>query len=217
MSSVRREDGSLVESFPECYKQFIPRRKISMISEIDITDTLNRYFGSETIGRPTPEVWQVDTDRFRLLLMLSSDRSWIRILLPIVPLKVAQPYILELLEANFDVTQTIRYAVHQDVLWGVFQHLGTTLTQSDLEAAIEQLVWLEQNGLNECFQRLAEKQVRQIVQIAKQQGQTLEATLQNLNRLYAEGLLGGLDQDSQERAQFLAAWQDQLERLWDSE
>jgi hypothetical protein len=32
--------------------------------------------------------------------------------------------------------------------------------------------------------------------------------------LYEEGMLGGLEQPPQERQQFLAAWQYQLERLW---
>jgi hypothetical protein len=196
-----------------------------MISESEITNTLNNYFGSETfangppavIARPSPEVWQVDTDQLRLLLLLSSDKSWIRILVPIVPLQTAQSYLIELLEANFDLTQMVHFAIHQDVLWGVFQHYYSTLSPQDLEAAINQLVWLHQNGINECFNFLVEKQVRQIIRASKLSGQSLEATLQNLNRLYEEGMLGGLDQDPEEREQFLAAWKLQLERLWDAE
>ncbi|PSF37565.1 hypothetical protein C7H19_09600 [Aphanothece hegewaldii CCALA 016] len=187
------------------------------MSESEITNTLNNYFGSETVARPTPEVWQVDTDQLRLLLMLSSDQTLIRILVPIVPLQTAQSYLIELLEANFDLTQMVRFAIHQGVVWGVFQHFGETLTTQDLKEAIDQLVWLHQNGLNECFKILVEKQVRQIIRASKLQGQSLEATLQSLNRLYEEGMLGGLDQDSQEREQFLSAWKLQLERLWDSE
>jgi hypothetical protein len=188
-----------------------------MVSENEITNTLNTYFGSEKVARPTPEVWQVDTDQLRLLLLISSDQSLIRILVPIVPLQTAQSYLMELLEANFDLTQMVRFAVHQEVLWGVFQQFRATLTPEDLKAAIEQLVWLHQNGLNECFKILVEKQVRQIIRASKQQGQSLEATLQSLNRLYEEGMLGGLDQSSQEREQFLSAWKTQLERLWDTE
>lgn len=188
-----------------------------MVSENEITNTLNTYFGSETVARPTPEVWQVDTDQLRLLVLISSDQSWLRIIVPIAPLQTAQSYLIELLEANFDLTQMVRFAIHQEVLWGVFQQSCATLTPEDLKAAIEQLVWLHQNGLNECFKILVEKQVRQIIRASKQQGQNLEATLQSLNRLYEEGMLGGLDQSSQEREQFLSAWKNQLERLWDSE
>lgn len=188
-----------------------------MISEIDITETLNRVFSSENVTRPSSEVWQVDTDQLRLLLLLSSDQSWIRILVPIAPLQVAQSYLIELLEANFDLTQMVHFAIHQEVLWGVFQHYYSTLSPEDLEEAINQLVWLHQNGINECFNLLAEKQVRQIIRASKSQGQSLEATIQNLNRFYEEGMLGGLDQDPEERDQFLAAWRYQLERLWDTE
>jgi hypothetical protein len=38
--------------------------------------------------------------------------------------------------------------------------------------------------------------------------------MQNLDRFYAEGLLGDIDQNPQGREQVLAAWQRQLERLW---
>jgi len=52
------------------------------------------------------------------------------------------------------------------------------------------------------------------VQAAKQQGQSLEATMQNLERFYAEGLLGEINQTVESREEVLAAWKRQLERLW---
>ena len=39
--------------------------------------------------------------------------------------------------------------------------------------------------------------------------------MQNLERFYAEGLLGEINQTSESREQVLTAWQRQLERLWD--
>jgi hypothetical protein len=88
------------------------------------------------------------------------------------------------------------------------------LTKEDLSSAIARLISLYEAGLNDVFNRLIEKRVRQIVQAAKQQGQSLEATMQNLERFYAEGLLGEVNQTVEAREEVLAAWKRQLERLW---
>ncbi len=64
------------------------------------------------------------------------------------------------------------------------------------------------------FNQLVESRIRQIIEAAKQQGQSLEATLQNLDRFYEEGILGDLEQGADSREQVLAAWRRQLERLW---
>jgi hypothetical protein len=180
----------------------------------EIATILSEYFGADAVEMPTADTWQVDTPQVRLLVILSEDKSWLRLLLPIAPAQEAQSFLEQLLEANFDLTQEVRYALHQDVLWGVFHHSYSSLTAEDFEGAIAQLIALKEKGLDECFNLLIEKRLRQIIQAAKLQGQSLEATLQNLKRMYEEGMLGGLQQDPQERQRFLAAWQYQLERLW---
>ena len=58
------------------------------------------------------------------------------------------------------------------------------------------------------------QQIMQIVRAAKAQGQSLESTYQTIDRFYQEGVMGGVDQDPQQREQFLAAWKAQLQRLW---
>lgn len=180
----------------------------------EITIILSDYFGSDTVTMPTDDSWQVDTEQLRLLAILSEDKSWLRLLLPIAPANEAQSFLEEILEANFDRTLSVRYALYENVLWGVFHHSLATLIAEDLQNAIAHLIFLKEKGLNECFTLLTEKRLRQIIKAAKQQGQSLEATLQNLKRMYEEGMLGGLGQDPQERQQFLEAWQYQLERLW---
>ncbi|AFY77310.1 MAG: hypothetical protein IGR93_22340 [Hydrococcus sp. C42_A2020_068] len=180
----------------------------------EIATILSEYFGVDTVEMPTADSWQVNTPQMRLLVILSEDKSWLRLLLPIAPAQEVQSFLEQLLEANFDLTQEVRYALYQDVLWGVFQHSCPTLTTEDFKGAIVKLVSLKEKGLEECFNLLIEKRIRQIIKAAKLQGQSLEATLQNLKRMYEEGMLGGLQQDPQERQRFLAAWQYQLERLW---
>ena len=162
-----------------------------------------------------PGSWQVETPDFRLLVLLSDEQDWLRLLLPIAPAQDAQPFLAQLLEANFDATQETRYALHQDVLWGVFQHTCVGLTIADFTTAIQRLIALRQAGLDDSFSRLAETQVRQIIQAAKQQGQSLESTLQTLDRFYEEGLMGDIDSSAERRQETLAAWRYQLERLWD--
>ena len=179
-----------------------------------IAQTLAELFSTADVQAIAPGSWQVDTPTYRLLVLLSNDDSWLRVLLPIVPLREAQAFLAQFLEANFDDTQEVRYALYDDVVWAVYQHNSSTLTKEDLSSAIARLISLYEAGLNDVFSRLIEVRVRQIVQAAKQQGQSLEATMQNLDRFYAEGLLGEVNQTVEAREEVLAAWKRQLERLW---
>lgn len=180
----------------------------------EITDKLKELFGATTVQITPPSAWQVDTPQLRLLILLSEDESWLRILIPIASAQDAQPFVEQLLEANFDDTQETRYALNQNVLWGVFQHNRESLDPNDFSTAIARLVNLRKQGLSDSFNQLAEGRIRQIIQAAKQQGQSLEATLQTLDRFYREGLMGDLDQNAQSREQVLEAWRRRLESLW---
>jgi len=180
----------------------------------EITNTLTELFDPADVEAITPESWQVQTPDFRLLVILSDDQSWLRVLLPLMSAQAAEPFSQQLLEANFDDTQQTRYALHQGVVWGVFQHSRESLVQTDFSDAIARLISLHQAGLSDVFNQLVESRIRQIIEAAKQQGQSLEATLQNLDRFYEEGILGDLEQGADSREQVLAAWRRQLERLW---
>ena len=183
----------------------------------EITNTLKELFSAELLQTIAVGSWQVETSAFRLLVLLSEDNTWLRILLPIMPLQEAEGFLTQFLEANFDDTQETRYAVYDGVIWGVFQHNSGTLVSADFASAIARLISLHENGVNDVFNRLIETRIQQIIKAAKQQGQSLEATMQNLDRFYAEGLLGEIDQNAQGREQVLAAWRNQLERLWNEE
>lgn len=180
-----------------------------------ITAILQEIFPEETIESNQEDNWQVTNEKVRLLVILSEDKSWLRILTPIASIMEAQSLLIPLLEANFDVTREIRYALGQNVLWGVFHHNFATLTKEDLISAVLQIVSLAEKGLSEAFQNLMEQRIKQIIQAAKAQGQSKELTYKNLERFYQEGMLGDIDRDPQERDSFLAAWRFQLDRLWD--
>ncbi|MEM9815087.1 MAG: hypothetical protein AAF827_01550 [Cyanobacteria bacterium P01_D01_bin.6] len=191
---------------PPCYGEGMENR--------DITTHLHQRFTDAVQDNP-PDAWQVETPDFRLLVLLSTDQSWLRLLIPIVPAEVAQPYFSQILEANFDLTQEVRYALHQNVLWGVFQYELSSLTTVRFEAAISRLLGMKQEGIDPFFNVLVEQQIRQIIAAAKQQGQSLAKTMQTLDRFYSEGLMGSLDDSSAQQEQVLTAWQRQLKRLWD--
>ena len=180
----------------------------------EIADTLEELFNAATINTVAPGSWQIETQNLRLLVMLSDDETWLRILLPIVPIQEAQPFLEQFLEANFDETQEVHYALHQNVVWGVFQHNCVSLVVEDFRDAIARLISLYKSGLDDVFNRLIESRIRQIILAAKQQGQSLQSTMQNLDRFYAEGLMGEIDQSAQVQEEVLTAWRRQLERLW---
>ncbi|BAY88856.1 MULTISPECIES: hypothetical protein [unclassified Tolypothrix] len=180
----------------------------------EIAGTLAELFGKAAVSAIAPGSWQVETESFRLLVLLAEDNTWLRVLLPIVPLEAAQQFLEQFLEANFDDTQEVRYALYEGVVWGVFQHNSSTLLTEDLSSAIAKLTSLYETGLNDVFNRLIESRIRQIILAAKQQGQSLHSTMQNLERFYTEGLLGEIEQTPEAREQVLAVWQYQLERWW---
>ncbi|MEH1998893.1 MAG: hypothetical protein V7L00_09115 [Nostoc sp.] len=183
----------------------------------EIAGTLTELFDTSAIALIAPGSWQVDTSTFRLLVLLSEDNTWLRVLLPIIPSESGQPFLGQFLEANFDDTQEVRYALSEGVIWGVFQHDSGTLVSPDLSNAINRLISLHQAGLDNVFNQFIQSRIRQIIQAAKQQGQSLQATMQSLERFYAEGLMGDINQTSEAREEVLAVWRRQLERLWNED
>ncbi len=182
----------------------------------DIQPFLTKRFGT-LLKIIDADSYQVDTPDYRLLIILSAQQSWLRILIPIAPAAEAMTFVEEFLSANFDATLETRYALHQDVLWGVWQHSVVGLTIEDFSTAIEHAIELKQVGIDRAFRDFATKQVREIIRIAKQRGDTREQTIQTLDRFYAEGVMGDLGATEDIRKEMMTAWQYQLEKLWDEE
>lgn len=193
------------------FRHIIFSASVMTPEEIDLA--LREMFGP-AVQQVPPTSWQVDTTSYRLLVLLSEDLSWLRILMPIVAAKDAMPFLEQLLEANFDLTQETRYALAEGALWGVFQHDRESLVKGNFSSAIDRLLSLHQKGLSDPFNQLVEGRILQIIKAAKLQGQSLEATLQILGRFYEEGIMGDMNQGATSREETLAAWRYQLERLW---
>lgn len=179
----------------------------------DITASLSDLF-TEGLHANPPENWQVEDGNSRLLFLLSDDNTWLRMLVSIAPAQDAQAFWQQLLEANFDETQEARYALYQNVLWGVFQHDLPTLTEEGFKRAIARLMAMRQQGLSASFTKVAEAQIRQIIYAAKLRGQSINETMQTLERFYHEGVMGEIDQSADQREVVLAAWRSHLQKLW---
>jgi hypothetical protein len=180
----------------------------------DIQSFLTNRFG-RLLTIVDADSYQVDTPDYRLLIILSAQQTWLRMLVPIAPAAEAMTFVEEFLSANFDATLETHYALHQGVLWGVWQHSVAGLTTEDFGTAIEHTIELKQVGIDRAFRDFATKQVREIIRIAKQRGDTRAQTMQTLDRFYAEGVMGDLGATEDIRTEMMTAWQYQLEKLWD--
>jgi hypothetical protein len=179
----------------------------------DIRSFLTNRFGT-SLKIVDPDSFQVETPAYRLLIIYSAQQAWVRMLVPIAPAADAMTFVEEFLSANFDATAETRYALNQGVLWGVWQHSVAGLTTNDFNTAIDRLIDIKRVGIDRAFQDFATRQVKAIVSIAKQRGDTLAQTMQTLDRFYAEGVMGDLGATEDIRTEMMTAWQYQLERLW---
>ncbi|MGK7895823.1 MAG: hypothetical protein AB4372_19975 [Xenococcus sp. (in: cyanobacteria)] len=180
-----------------------------------IEPILKEIFAPATITHKTEEVWQIDHNGMTILIILSEDKSWLRILTAIAPLQDIQPLLIPILEANFENTGEIRYALADNMLWAVYHHRLASLLEIDFCHAITSLVSLSKQGLSGFFKQLMEKRILAVIKASKLQGQSKTTTYQTLERFYQEGILGGIDQTPEQREMFLSAWKQQLDRLWD--
>ncbi len=135
----------------------------------EITQKLQELFDSNVQVWPL-DSWQVETDKFRLLVLLSEDRSWLRVLIPITPLSEAQPFLKQLMVTNFGNTQETCYALHENILWRVFQHGIEGLSVNEFSATIQRLITMGNRKLLDYFQQAIKIQIRQIIKASKMQG-----------------------------------------------
>lgn len=175
----------------------------------EISAVLSDRFG-EACQKVPPDAWRVEADDWRLIAIESGP--WLKLMTPIVPVTEAQSFLPQMMEANFDDTQEARYALHQEVIWGIFQYDEAALGVEQFNTAIDKLQKLKADGITGFFTRTIEVQVKKIIEAAKLNGQSLEATIQTLDRFYSEGVMGDMGETDSRKA--LDAWKYQLERLW---
>ena len=59
----------------------------------EISNTLKDLFG-DSVETTADTALQVETSKFRLLVLLSEDGTWLRLLLPLADAQEAQPFLI---------------------------------------------------------------------------------------------------------------------------
>ncbi len=109
----------------------------------DIPPILASMYG-EQLQTIETGLWQIETEEYRLLVLLSDDQTWLRMMIPIAPAAEAEPFLRTLMENNFDETGEARYGLHQEALWAVFQQGLDGLNRDGFLSAISQLTRLQE-------------------------------------------------------------------------
>lgn len=176
----------------------------------ELLQTLCEQLGQE-MEPVNDRLWQTQLASGKWVLR--QQENTIQLMVPIVPEVEARPFLADLLELNFN-TGLAHYAFSQGLLWGTFHHALDTLVLSDLETALSDLQQLQSQGLSQCFEQHVDRQVRQIIAVAKQKNQDLQTTLQQIERLYREGILGDMNDSTDRMEATISRWRDRLKRLW---
>ncbi|MEM8829997.1 MAG: hypothetical protein AAGE96_11645 [Cyanobacteria bacterium P01_G01_bin.19] len=181
----------------------------------DITPTLQIILNSE-VHEIGPDTWGGTTSNFHLLVMLSENQTKLQILLPLIP--VSTPDHQEVVAAYASLFSTASYTVLENMLWAVFQYPLELTDAEELTKTLPSLFKRHDRFLIDYLQSVADKQMRRIIQMSKQSGRSLDATLQFLEYTYRENLLGELlEEDKQGREAVLTQWRSKMIRFWEAE
>jgi hypothetical protein len=84
-------------------------------------------------------VWQFTLGKREVIVITDPVAERMRIMVPIVETKeLDQPLLTRLMQANFESALDARYAIAQDVLWGVFIHPLSSLSERDFVSGLAQ-------------------------------------------------------------------------------
>jgi len=90
----------------------------------------------------TPGRWQVNFQSLPMMVVTDETNDRMRIIAPIVGVdELDKEVLLDCLAANFHSALDVKYAVSNDVLWCVFIHPLSPLTETELKSAIEQVYY----------------------------------------------------------------------------
>jgi hypothetical protein len=88
----------------------------------------------------TPGRWQVTYQELPMMIITDETNDRMRIIAPIVDIdKLDKEVLLDCLVANYHTALDVKYAVSNDVMWSVFIHPLSPLTEGELKNAIEQV------------------------------------------------------------------------------
>jgi len=88
----------------------------------------------------TPGRWQVTFRELPMMIITDETNDRMRIIVPIVDVdKLDKEVLLDCLAANYHTALDVKYAVSNDIMWSVFIHPLSPLTEGELKSAIEQV------------------------------------------------------------------------------
>lgn len=117
------------EEAPETEPRMTPEALMALIGDIDPDAQLEDSGAAFTVG-----------DR-QMVLVYDADADRMRMLTAIAPADVLTDGLaIRLLQANYDTVLDVRYAVAQNIVWSVFLHPLSSLTETDFLSALAQTV-----------------------------------------------------------------------------
>jgi len=102
-------------------------------------DDLIKMMDSEAVR--TNNSWQLSLNERQLFVITDAAANRMRILTPIAPATNLRGALLKrMLQANYDAVLDARYAIAQDIVWSVFIHPLSSLTEEDFLSGTAQTV-----------------------------------------------------------------------------
>ncbi|MEM7086013.1 MAG: hypothetical protein AAF489_07515 [Bacteroidota bacterium] len=90
----------------------------------------------------TPGRWQVSYEKLPMMVVTDETNDRMRIIAPIVGVEeLDKEILLDCLAANFHTALDVKYAISNDILWCVFIHPLSPLTEEELKSAVEQVYY----------------------------------------------------------------------------
>jgi hypothetical protein len=90
----------------------------------------------------TPGQWQTVYQELPMMIVTDETNDRMRIIAPIVEVdKLDKGVLLDCLAANFHSALDVKYAVSNDIMWCVFIHPLSPLTEGELKSAVEQVYY----------------------------------------------------------------------------
>lgn len=107
---------------------------------LDRLDRLIRRIDEDAI-RPNPQMWEFVVAERPIMIITDPAANRMRIMTPIAKSEIlTEQLLLRLMQANFDSALDARYAIAQDLVWGVFIHPLRELTDTFFLSAVRQVV-----------------------------------------------------------------------------
>jgi len=86
--------------------------------------------------------WEISYEKLPMMVVTDETNDRMRIIAPIVSVdQLDKEVLLDCLSANFHSALDVKYAISNDILWCVFIHPLSPLTELELQSAIEQVYY----------------------------------------------------------------------------